>query len=99
VNFFRAFFLPSATFSIGPSAYTVAVASQSADYVIDDEDCGATAGQDTAISQTTSRDDARHQERDLLLEAEGPTEGPVPAMPGHGCPEEHPVAKGDLCRR
>jgi hypothetical protein len=34
---------------------------------------------------------------DDLLGAGGPTMGPVPLMPGGGCPEEYPVRLGDAC--
>lgn len=32
-----------------------------------------------------------------LMRAGGPSEGPVPAMPGGGCPEEFPVKKAGTC--
>ena len=32
-----------------------------------------------------------------LFESGGPEDGPVPPMPGGGCPEEFPVEKGDGC--
>ena len=32
-----------------------------------------------------------------LFESGGPEDGPVPRMPGGGCPEEFPVEKGDGC--
>ena len=34
---------------------------------------------------------------DSLLEAGGPAEGPLPKMPGGGCPEEFPVEQADGC--
>jgi hypothetical protein len=34
-----------------------------------------------------------------LLEAGGPASGPVPLMPGGGCPVEYPVQRGDVCYR
>lgn len=36
---------------------------------------------------------------DGLMEAGGPTDGPVPVMPGGGCPEEYPVEEAGACRR
>jgi len=36
-------------------------------------------------------------DRGTLMEAGGPTEGPVPVMPGGGCPEEFSVKKGEAC--
>ena len=35
--------------------------------------------------------------RQNLLEAGGPGEGPVPPMPGGGCPKEYPLQKGEAC--
>ncbi len=37
------------------------------------------------------------QQGDDLLNAGGPTLGPVPAMPGGRCPEEYPVKREDSC--
>jgi hypothetical protein len=34
---------------------------------------------------------------DPLMEAGGPTAGPVPLMPGGGCPEEYPVRRHGAC--
>jgi hypothetical protein len=34
-----------------------------------------------------------------LFEAGGPEGGPVPPMPGDGCPSEYPVKRGDACYR
>src|SRR5919202_34006 len=31
--------------------------------------------------------------------AGGPSEGPVPVMPGGGCPQEFPIRSGDACFR
>ena len=35
--------------------------------------------------------------RENLLEAGGPEDGPVPLMPGGGCPEEFPLQRGEYC--
>lgn len=32
-----------------------------------------------------------------LMNAGGPTAGPMPLMPGGGCPKEFPVARGGAC--
>ncbi len=40
-----------------------------------------------------------HESRPTLLEAGGPEDGPVPALPGGGCPAEFPVEQGDACYR
>lgn len=34
-----------------------------------------------------------------LLQAGGASEGPVPSMPGGGCPKEFPTRHGDACYR
>jgi hypothetical protein len=36
---------------------------------------------------------------DDLLKAGGPTSGPVPLMPGGGCPVEFPLKRGEACYR
>ena len=82
----------SATFNSGPGTYTIAVASDAADYTIDVRDCGASAGLYASDSATTNQDDT-------LIESGGPESGPVPLMPGGGCPEEFPVEKGGACYR
>jgi hypothetical protein len=35
--------------------------------------------------------------RKPLMDAGGPSAGPVPLMPGGGCPEEYPVRRQDAC--
>ncbi len=35
--------------------------------------------------------------RESLLEAGGPGDGPVPLMPGGGCPEEFPLQENEAC--
>ena len=44
-----------------------------------------------------SRD--RGSDRPKLLEAGGPEDGPVPAMPGGRCPTEYPIEQGNACYR
>ena len=39
------------------------------------------------------------ESRRTLLEAGGPQDGPVPALPGGGCPAEFPVEQGNACYR
>jgi hypothetical protein len=36
---------------------------------------------------------------DSMLDSGGPGRGPVPLMPGGGCPVEYPTQRGDLCYR
>ena len=90
-----------ATFSNGPGAYSVVIASQSADYIIDVEDCGSSTGQSNDTLRSTGQSGASpnnqgEADRDLL-EAGGLTDGPVPIMPGGDCPEEYPLKRGDAC--
>lgn len=76
----------SATFS-GSGTFTIEILGEDADYTISVQDCGATSGNadvDTGGS---------------LLNAGGPTDGPVPPMPGGGCPREFPVETGEVCNR
>jgi hypothetical protein len=44
-----------ATFCSGPGTYTIAIASESADYIIDVEDCGGSSGQNTNLLQNTNQ--------------------------------------------
>ncbi len=49
-----------------------------------------------------SSDEDRRGDRESrrrLLEAGGPEDGPVPALPGGGCPAEFPVEQGNACYR
>lgn len=41
----------------------------------------------------------RGSDRQRLLEAGGPEEGPVPAKPGGGCPTEFPIERDNACYR
>jgi hypothetical protein len=57
-----------------------------------------------SAEQTTARDPrggsgtrAQSQQRRPLMNAGGPTAGPVPLMPGGGCPEEYPVRRHEAC--
>jgi hypothetical protein len=44
-------------------------------------------------SPTTTPD----RDRSPLMDAGGPAAGPVPLMPGGGCPEEYSVRRNDAC--
>jgi hypothetical protein len=39
----------------------------------------------------------QYQYNDGLMKSGGPSDGPVPMMPGGGCPEEFPIARGGAC--
>jgi hypothetical protein len=57
-----------------------------------------------SAEQTTARNPrgesgmrTKSQQRRPLMNAGGPTTGPVPLMPGGGCPEEYPVRRHKAC--
>jgi hypothetical protein len=62
---------------------------------------GATAGGATAPGAAAGGAVAPRSENDggQLFKAGGPSEGPVPVMPGGGCPTELPVQKNGACWR
>jgi hypothetical protein len=51
----------------------------------------------TASPSPTTATPSPNRDRGSLMEAGGPTAGPVPLMPGGGCPEEYPVRRHDAC--
>ena len=51
----------------------------------------------TASPSPTTATPAASPQRDPLMDAGGPTAGPVPLMPGGGCPEEYPVQRRGAC--
>ena len=85
-----------ATFSGDPGSYSIEIASQEADYTINVEDCGG-GGPARGASQQTSLPKTGQSNKSRLLEAGGPTNGPVPVMPGGVCPEEYPVESSGAC--
>lgn len=85
-----------ATFSGDPGTYSIEIASQEADYTINVEDCGG-GGPTRSASQQTSLPQTGQSNKSRLLEAGGLTDGPVPIMPGGGCPEEYPVETSGAC--
>ena len=100
----------NATFSSGPGTYGIVIASQSADYTIEVEECDVSADRSGSNSQnvkqnvaprSTDRNSASRDERSnnnrSLPEAGGPSDGPLPIMPGGGCPVEYPVEKNGAC--
>ena len=86
-----------ATFSSGPGTYAIEIASQEADYTITVEDCGASPAVRGASQQPSPSRAGQGDNRKELLEAGGSTNGPVPVMPGGGCPEEYPVERSGAC--
>jgi hypothetical protein len=51
----------------------------------------------TASPSPTTTTATPDRERSPLMDAGGPAAGPVPLMPGGGCPEEYPVRRHDAC--
>jgi hypothetical protein len=51
----------------------------------------------TASPSPTTTTATPDQERSPLMDAGGPAAGPVPLMPGGGCPQEYPVRRHDAC--
>lgn len=101
----------SATFDSGPGSYTIEIASDSADYTIDVEDCGDSAMRGPSQQSGASQSGRSNEIRNLpktggqgnddrsLLKAGGPDDGPVPIMPDGSCPKEYPVRESGACRR
>ena len=51
----------------------------------------------TAPPSPTTATPSPTQDRGPLMDAGGPTAGPVPLMPDGGCPQEYPVPRNDAC--
>jgi len=77
----------NASFDSGPGSYTIEIAADDADYNATVRDCG---------QQNSGGGGGGGNP---LLQAGGPTNGPVPPMPGGGCPREFPVEADGDCRR
>jgi hypothetical protein len=56
-----------------------------------------TAENSPAPETTSTASAAPTQQRGPLMEAGGPTAGPVPLMPGGGCPKEYPTRRHGAC--
>jgi hypothetical protein len=86
-----------ATFSSGPGEYAIEVASEQASYTLTVEDCDGSSAVRTASQQPVALPRTGQADTRRLLEAGGPTDGPVPAMPGGGCPKEYPIESSGAC--
>jgi hypothetical protein len=86
-----------ATFSSGPGEYAIEIASEEASYTLTVEDCDGSSAVRTASQRPVALPRAGQADTRRLLEAGGPTDGPVPAMPGGGCPKEYPVERSGAC--
>jgi hypothetical protein len=75
----------NASFDSGPGSYTIEIAAADVDYTATVRDCGQQSGGGGGGNP--------------LLQAGGPASGPVPPMPGSGCPREFPIEGDGDCRR
>lgn len=57
---------------------------------------GATSSEDTSSGGTTQYENTQY-DTTPLMQSGGPEDGPVPTMPGGGCPDEFPVDKDGAC--
>lgn len=83
----------------GPGQFSLDVSSIFGDWEITVEDCGgASPGTpETTVAPTPPATVQYDNSEDVLLEAGGPTAGPVPPMPDGICPKEFPVRSGNVC--
>ncbi|HEX5848955.1 MAG TPA: hypothetical protein VFY59_07130 [Rubrobacter sp.] len=58
---------------------------------------GSSSTSDSSTSSPSPSSGSRPQGDRTLLDAGGPTSGPVPLMPGGTCPPEFPTKQQDLC--
>ena len=86
-----------ATFSSGPGEYLIEISSEEVSYVLTVEDCDGSSAVRTASQRPVALPRTRQAETRRLLEAGGPTDGPVPAMPDGGCPKEYPFERSGAC--
>ena len=86
-----------AAFSSGPGEYVIEIASEEADYTLAVEDCDGSSAVRTASQRPAALPRTGQADTRRLLEAGGPTDGPVPLIPGGGCPKEYPVEGDGAC--
>ena len=86
-----------ATFSSGPGEYLIEISSEEASYALTVEDCDGASAVRTASQRPVALPRTGQAETRRLLEAGGPTDGPVPAMPDGGCPKEYPFERSGAC--
>jgi hypothetical protein len=86
-----------ASFSSGPGEYIIEIASEEAEYALTVEDCDGSSEVRTTSQRPTTLPRTGQADTRRLLEAGGPTDGPVPAMPGGGCPKEYPDERSGAC--
>ena len=86
-----------ATFSSGPGEYVIEIASAEASYTLTVEDCDGSSAVRTATQRPVALPRTGQADTRRLLEAGGPTDGPVPVIPSGGCPKEYPVERSGAC--
>jgi hypothetical protein len=86
-----------ATFSSGPGEYAIEIASEEASYTLTVEDCDGSSAVRTATQRPVALPRTGQADTRRLLEAGGPTDSPVPVIPGGGCPKEYPVERSGAC--
>ena len=86
-----------ATFSSGPGEYLIEISSEEASYALTIEDCDGSSAVRTVNQRPVALPRTGQAETRRLLEAGGPTDGPVPAMPDGGCPKEYPFERSGAC--
>ena len=86
-----------ATFSSGPGEYVIEIASAEASYTLTVEDCDGSSAVRTATRRPVALPRTGQAETHRLLEAGGPTDSPVPAMPDGDCPMEYPFERSGAC--
>jgi hypothetical protein len=86
-----------ATFSSGPGEYLIEISSEEASYTLTVEDCDGASAVRTASQRPVALPRTGQAETRRLLEAGGPTDGPMPAMPDGGCPKEYPFERSGAC--
>ena len=86
-----------ATFSSGPGEYVIEIASAEASYTLTVEDCDGSSAVRTATQRPVALPRTGRGGTRRLLEAGGLTDGPVPVIPGGGCPKEYPVERSGAC--
>lgn len=96
-----------------PGTYSLDISSIFLDYTITVEQCEGGGGSTNPGGGSTQYDDDQYDEdfaettqyddqtdgNPPLMNAGGPADGPVPAMPGGGCPPEFPKQQGGGCWR
>ena len=93
------------TFNSGPGTYTLEIVSANGEYDITVEDCGGSAARGVSHQpkanqrQPDAPKGIQDNQNRNLLQAGGPDEGPMPIVPGGGCPKEYPTEQNGACHK